>query len=292
MTISQTRKPAMLECVVNVSEGKDELLLKWLADGAGGALLDLHRSSEHNRSVLTLAGEDTAVMHAAREVTSRAVDALDIGTHRGAHPRLGVVDVVPFIPLAWDQGRPGRLSCLRPDLSQAIRARDSFASWAWQSLGVPCFTYGPERSLPEIRRQAFRALHPDAGGIRSHPSAGAICVGARPMLVAYNCWVRGTGLSSAREMAAALRGPDLRALAFALPSGIQISCNLLNPCSFAPSELYDKISTKTSISRTELVGLIPGTVLDRIDPTRWKELDLSDDRTIEQRLNTSGKRSR
>src|SRR5207248_11153206 len=112
----------MLECVINVSEGRDEAVIDGLRSVAGRSLLDLHHERRHNRAVLTLAGED--VGSAARAVTSLGVSTIDLRTHTGAHPRMGAVDVVPFVPL---DGMP---------MAGAIAARDRFASWAANELGV------------------------------------------------------------------------------------------------------------------------------------------------------------
>ncbi len=161
---------------MNVSEGRDGPALGAVAAAAGPELLDLHRDVHHNRAVLTLAGAD--VEAAARRVTRTAVDHLDLRTHHGVHPRIGVVDVVPFVPLEGSA------------LVDAVAARDRFARWAGATLGLPCFVYGPERSLPSIRRGAFRELAPDTGPPAPHPTAGACAVGARPVLVAFNLWLR------------------------------------------------------------------------------------------------------
>src|SRR5436305_6775839 len=151
----------MLECVINVSEGRDEAVLAALRAAAGLSLLDVHTDVHHNRAVLTLAGPD--VEHRARDVTVVGVREVDLRNHAGVHPRLGAVDVVPFAPLDGST------------MDDAVAARDRFAGWAANELNVPCFLYGPERSLPEVRRSAFNALLPDVGPAEPHPTAGAIC---------------------------------------------------------------------------------------------------------------------
>jgi glutamate formiminotransferase len=254
--------------------------------------LDLHSDADHHRSVFTLAGTPDAVQDGVRSLTRLAVTTLDISVHRGAHPRFGVVDVVPFVPLG------------SPELGPAVAARDAYGEWAAATLGLPCFLYGPlphgaSRSLPEVRRRAFIDLSPDIGPPRPHPSAGAVAVGAREVLVAYNLWLEGADLEIARRVAAALRGPSVRALGFELAAGIQVSCNLLDPAVIGPAEVYDRTAAllRTAghrgeqggvIRRAELVGLVPAAVMTRIPPTRWHELDLSPDRTIEARLEASG----
>src|SRR5215510_9235551 len=130
----------MLECVVNVSEGRDAAVIVALADAAGPCLLDVHSDPDHHRSVFTLAGP--GLESAVQALAAEAVARIDLRRHSGAHPRLGAVDVVPWIPTA-------------------LAERDRFAAWAAGTLGVPCFLYGPERSLPEVRRRAFADLTPD-----------------------------------------------------------------------------------------------------------------------------------
>jgi glutamate formiminotransferase / 5-formyltetrahydrofolate cyclo-ligase len=261
----------VLECVVNVSEGRDPVVLEALSQAAGGLLLDLHSDAWHHRSVLTLGGPDAE--QATRAVAATAVARIDISHHHGAHPRLGAADVVPFVPL---QGST---------LEDAIGARDRFAAWAGDELGVPCFLYGPERSLPEVRRQAFGELPPATGPSRPHPTAGAMCVGARGLLVAYNLWLSpGAELATARAIASELRGPAVRALGFELAGHVQVSCNLIDPIEMGPEEVYDAVAARTAIARAELVGLIPEAVLARVPEGRFDELDLSPSRTIEARL--------
>jgi glutamate formiminotransferase len=270
----------MLECVVNISEGRASKLLGRFARCAGPALLDVHADSSHNRSVFTLAGP--GVIRGAEDLARAAVAELDITRHQGVHPRLGVVDVVPFTPLGAEGMRPDG------DLSEAIAARDRFARWAGGELAIPCFAYGPERSLPEIRRHAFAELAPDYGPRLPHPSAGACCVGARPALIAYNLWLADGDLAAARGVAAALRSAEVRTAAFSLASGVQVSCNLIAPWHVGPAEIYDQVARRERIERAELVGLLPEAVLAAIPAGRWNSLDLGENSTIEARLARRG----
>lgn len=263
----------VLECVVNVSEGRDRAVLERLAAAAGPSLLDVHTDAHHHRSVLTLGGDGAAVERDVRALAVEAVASLDLRAHRGAHPRLGVLDVVPFVPL--DGGR----------LGPAIAARGRFATWAAAELGLPCFLYGPERPLPEVRRRAFRDLAPDTGPPGPHPSAGATAVGARTWLVAYNLWLApGVTVAEAREVATALRGPAVRTLGLDLGGTAQVSCNLIDPLTVGPADVYDAVATRLPVDRAELVGLVPAAVLDAVAPDRWAGLDLDPARTIEARL--------
>jgi len=265
-----------LECVVNISEGRNATALDELADACGDDLLDLHCDPDHNRSVFTLAGD-----RAPRDLAARAVERLDLRTHEGVHPRLGIVDVVPFVSLRGDE-------------SEARSARDGFAEWAGDVLGLPCFLYGEERSLPDVRRHAFSGLRPDAGPSTPHPSAGACAVGARGPLVAYNVWLPGGTLDVAREVARAVRSAGVRALALEVGRRVQVSLNLVTPDEVGPAEAFDRVRELTSsrgsrVEGAELVGLVPASVLETIPPDRWEELDLSADRTIEARLARRGR---
>jgi glutamate formiminotransferase len=265
----------VLECIVNVSEGRDGRLIDALAGAAGRCLLDVHADPFHHRAVLTLAGAD--VEERARAVARQAVLRIDLRGHAGAHPRLGAVDVVPFVPL---EGAA---------LDDAVAARGRFAAWAADALDVPCFLYGPERALPAVRREAFRTLLPDTGPPRPHPTAGAMCVGARPVLVAYNLWLAaGTSLETARQVAAAVRGPSVRALGLDVGGTKQVSLNLVEPMSVTPADAYDAVAAQAGVERAELVGLVPAAVLEQIPRRRWAELDLDPSRTIETRLAEAG----
>ncbi len=279
----------IVECVVNVSEGRDDRVLAELAAAAGPALLDLHRDPDHNRSVLTMAGPVDAVVPAARAVAATAVARLDLSTHEGAHPRLGVLDVVPFVP--YEPGRPAP-----EDLSEVAARRDDFARWLGATLGVPSFLYGPlpggrARTLPDIRRGAFTELVPDFGPARADPRTGATAVGARRVLVAYNVWVSSPEV--ARRVAPLVRGTHVRALGLAVGRRAQVSCNLVDPERHGPARLYDDVAVLAaeaggSVEGAELVGLVPEVVLAAVPRERWAELGLSHDSTVESALARTG----
>lgn len=257
---------------MNLSEGRRLELVAELAGLAELDLLDVHADPDHHRSVLTLLG-----VTAPRAVTRQAVQVLNLADHHGVHPRLGVVDVVPFVPL--------------PDstMADAVAARDDFAHWAADELGVPCFLYGPERSLPEVRRRAWVDLAPDVGPRQPHPHAGAICVGAREELVAYNLWITGLDLAAVRQVAAAARSPWVRTLGLAVGERLQVSMNLIEPDRFGPLDAYDLVADEVAarggcVDGAELVGLVPARCLMTIPKVRWPELDVSAERTIEWQI--------
>lgn len=265
--------PPRLICVINASEGRRPAAIQRLTRAAGDALLDAHSDPHHHRSVLTVAGED-----APRAIAEVAVAELDLAEHQGVHPRFGVLDVVPFVPV------PGSTATL----DDAVAARDRFATWAGDSLALPCFLYGPERSLPDVRRGAFGTLHPDAGPPHPHPTAGAVAVGARMALLAYNLWLADHDIDVARQVAQGLRGEHVRALGLRVGDGAQVSMNLLDPLTVGPAAIYDRVAAEVTIARAELVGLAPRAVLDAVPRERWTELDLAADRTIEARLERLG----
>lgn len=263
----------VLECVVNVSEGRDHRLLAELRAVVGDDLLDLHTDPHHHRSVFTLVGED-----APRRLSTAAVAAIDLGGHAGAHPRIGAVDVVPFVPLDGST------------MADAIAARDRFCTWAAATLALPCFRYGPERTLPEVRRRAFVDLAPDAGPPAPHPSAGAAAVGARDVLVAYNLWLVEPDLALAKHAAHAVRDDSVRALGLAVGDRVQVSMNLVAPHRVGPAAARDRVAALAPVAGAELVGLLPDAVLRAVDADRWAALDLSAERTIEARLRAGGHR--
>lgn len=265
----------MLECVINVSEGRRLDIIERLAE-VGGAI-DVHTDADHNRSVFTCVGELRP-----RLLAESAVMMVDLRGHEGVHPRIGAVDVVPFVPL-------GALT-----MEHATGARNLFAEWFAETIGVPCFLYGPDvprpggddlgRTLPDIRRSAFVDLAPDVGPQAPHLTAGACAVGARPPLVAYNVWLDGADLTTARQIARDLRSPAVRALGLQTGDQVQVSMNLIDPLTVGPVDVVDAIADRAAVSRTELVGLVPEAVLAATAAERWIELDLAADRTIEARV--------
>jgi glutamate formiminotransferase len=285
----------LAECVVNISEGRRISVIDEAVAAGADMVLDVHSDAVHNRTVLTLGGPLGPVEAAAGRVVGVAVTRIDLRRHEGVHPRFGAADVVPFVAPGsqWD----------RPPPNAVVAARDRLAQWAGADLDVPCFLYGPERSLPDVRRNAFRSLRPDTGPEEPHPTAGACAVGARPVLVAYNLWITGGGtpggdaevvvLPVARALAAELRGADVRALGLAIAGGAQVSVNITGPAAVPLTRIYDTVAAGAeargcSVERAELVGLVPAAVLHRAPRHRWAELDLAEDRTIESRMAAKG----
>ena len=237
-------------------------------------------------------GHAERVGEAALALARAAVERIDLSAHSGVHPRLGAVDVVPFVPLD----------------GETLPATAGFAR-AWgervaAELAVPVFLYGAAdpagRSLPDVRRNAFRDRVPDFGPPGPHPTAGAVAVGARPVLVAVNCEL-GTGdVAVARAVARMVRErdgglPGVRALGFALESKgrAQVSMNLTDlqatgveaACEAVRRAVVERDGDVTAV---ELVGLLPGTELDRCSEEFLAWSGLSPEMTIETRLGRRG----
>jgi glutamate formiminotransferase len=248
----------------NLSEGRRAPLIAAVAaaaEGAGAQILDLHADRDHNRSVLTVAAGELALANALVAAGLAAQAGIDLRDHTGVHPRMGAIDVVPFVPLN------------AASIPAARRASLAFAHRLWEEAGIPIFFYGEasleRRCLPEIRRRAFRDLAPDVGGPQAHPSAGATAVGVRGLLVAYNVNLATGDLDTARSIAAAIRSSNgglahVRALGLSLASrGIaQVSMNLIDPLSTGVQEVFDAVhrlagERGVEVLESEIVGLAP-----------------------------------
>lgn len=289
----------MLECVINISEGRRREVLDAVATACGPALLDVHTDADHNRSVFTLAGRTAAEVSGAAMALARAtIERVDMSGHSGVHPRIGAVDVVPFVPV-----EPVRME-------QAAEAARAWGERVAEELGVPVFFYGPAdpkgRTLPDIRRTAFRQRHPDFGPPEPHPTAGAMAVGARPFLVAIN-WelaAGGGGLAADVEVARAVAQevrerdgglPGVRALGFPLESKgqAQVSMNLIDLSATGVEAAFEAVRRAAAkrgsdVSAVELVGLLPVAELERCSGEFLAWSGLSPELTIEARVRAAG----
>jgi len=265
----------MFECVINISEGSDDNVLGQLEKATGASLRDRHSDAFHNRSVFTLINDETPLLSDVHSLITSSVGLLDIRSHEGVHPRFGVVDVVPFVALD------------RAKFSSAVRMRDDVARWMGETLEIPVFLYGPERTLPEVRREAFVALHPDFGPASPSLRSGASAVGVRSPLVAWNLWLNNATIAQAQHIARQIRSTSVRALGLKVGSDVQVSCNLVDLDATKPSLVYDAVVALlpegTSISHAELVGLCPKATLFSEETSRWGQLGLSLETTIEER---------
>ena len=227
----------ILLAVPNISEGRRPEVVKDIA-GNDSAFLDVHIDPDHNRAVLTYGGTADELVAASVRVIDRAVDLLDINEHDGVHPRFGVVDVLPIV--AYDATG-----------ADAEGVADRIAAH------VPMPVYRYTDNLPALRRR-LRRPH------LTHPTAGVICIGIRPPLIAFNVNLR-SDLELAKRIVRLLRELDgVRALAFELPSRglVQVSMNLTKPGVAGPRAAYDRITALAEgrVVDAEIVGLVPESV--------------------------------
>lgn len=266
----------LVECVPNFSEGRRPEVVRAIVDAIAGSgpvkVLDCSSDQDHNRSVVTFVGDPAAVARAALAGTARAADLIDMEKHRGDHPRLGAMDVIPFIPIS--EVTMADCVALAHQVGQAI-AND---------LGIPVYLYEhaavrPERrNLADIRRGQYEALkteiarperHPDYGLPRLHPTAGATVVGAREPLIAFNVNLGTADLEIARRIARAVRGSsgglvNVKAIGVMLAEkGLaQVSMNLTNYRVTPIHRALEMIRTEAArygvdMVASEIVGLVP-----------------------------------
>ena len=232
--------------------------------------------------MFTLAGPGPEVEEAAADRSPDRSWPLSTSGPRGAHPRLGTLDVVPWVPLA---GWPVADGPLEP----AVDARDRFARWAGQSLGLPCFLYGPERSLPQVRREAWRTPQARHRAGAAPSRAGAAAVGARPILVAYNLWLAEPGPGSGPATSpAAMRGPPFAS--WPCESATPFRCR-------ATSSTRGRLAPRLPSMPSPVGPPSPGPnwwgwrrqpSCQGVPAHRWRELDLDPSSTIEARLEQAG----
>ena len=296
---------ALIECVPNISEGRRlrvvDAIASAVASVPGAALLDRSSDATHNRSVLTLAGDAAAFERAMPLLFAAALRDIDLRVHSGAHPRLGAVDVVPFVPI--------RNATMAECVALAKRVAQDIAS----RFELPVFLYeeaassDERRNLANIRRGEFEGLAarfaagwvPDYGPARPHPSAGATVVGARPPLIAFNINLATDRLDVAKAIAAAVREssgglPCVKAIGLLLESGrAQVSMNLTNYEKAPIVRVFDAVRLEaerreTAIAESEIVGLVPAAALPH-DPERTLQLaGFSVRQVLENRLREMG----
>jgi glutamate formiminotransferase len=263
----------LFEIVPNISEGRDAAIVDaCVAAVAGSGARVVHRTSDaaHHRSVITAVGTQREVLDAAVALAGVTTERIDLRVHRGEHPRIGALDVLPFVPL--------RDASLDDAVTLARRA----ATIIWERYRVPSYFYGAAATVPQrrmlanVRRGEFEALRsrvqnpadsPDVGDL-PHASAGAIAVGAREFLVAFNVDLATEDLALAREIAKTLRErtgglQTLRALGLVRgPDVVQVSFNITD---FAATPIYRVVELVRAlaaergveVARSELIGLVP-----------------------------------
>ncbi len=275
----------LVESVPNYSEGRRTEVVDRLAAAAGSVdgayLLDRTSDASHNRSVLTLAGDAIALQRALEATIEVAVDAIDMERHEGEHPRIGAVDVIPFVPLGTTT------------LDACVVLARAFGLHVAERFGIPVYLYArastrPDRvRLADVRRGGYEAVRdemgdptkdraPDFGPRQAHPRAGAVAVGARPFLIAWNINLDTNDVEVAKRIARAVRESS-GGLAAVQSSGFmideldaaQVSMNLLDFDTTPMWRVYDEVhrlalEAGVGIRESELIGLVPQAAIDGV----------------------------
>jgi glutamate formiminotransferase len=282
--------------IPNVSEGRNGARIRAMTnvvDMGGSRILDLHSDAHHNRTVLTVAGEQDVLV---RSMTLLADEAslIDVSRHEGVHPRVGGLDVCPFVPVDESIDRAVEMALVE---AEAIST----------TIELPVYLYGAASNrgleLPEIRRgglgrlieRATADLPPDRGPQTINPRKGVVCVGARDTLIAFNIWIEADA-EKAEKIAAKLRTtgggpPEVRALGMEIePGRSQISMNLTDPATTGIEDVYRAVDwlaadEGAAIYATEIVGLVPERFLPGTN-TQAARLLIEPGRSLEQALKT------
>jgi glutamate formiminotransferase / 5-formyltetrahydrofolate cyclo-ligase len=292
----------LVECVPNFSEGADVRRVEAIVAAMhveGVRLLDWSMDADHNRSVVTIAGEPAAVVEAAVRGAGKAAELIDLTRQQGVHPRIGAADVIPFVPI----------SGIKLDQC-ALLARQAGLE-IWRRFNVPVFFYEaaaarPDRAnLEDVRRGQFEGLkdavskdsarRPDLGGPGLHPTAGACAVGARKFLVAYNIYFDSTDVSIARAIAREIRAASgglkgVKAMGVLAHGRAQLSMNITDFEVTPISQVYRAVSSlanrhKVALAEGEVIGLLPEAACER--NSDWMRLLTGFDpmtKILEQRL--------
>ena len=297
---------AVIECVPNVSEGPRQDVIDQLADSLravpGMRVLDVQSDATHNRSVFTLAGDAAAMTAGIPKLFEGAIAAIDLTTHKGEHPRMGAVDVTPFIPI--DGVTMNECVALAKTIAQDVAARFSLPVFLYEEAST-----NPERkNLEDIRRGEFEGLAakmakpgwaPDFGPAAPHPTAGASVIGARMPLIAYNINLDTNRLDVAKKIAAAIRMSSgglryVKAMGIALEDRglVQVSMNLTNYEKTPIFRVFDLVKREAArygvnVIESEIVGLVPAAAL-RQSVEYYLQLEgFSGDQVLENKLRRS-----
>ena len=293
----------LLECVPNVSEGRDPRAVEAIADAVravpGAKLADVHADPDHNRSVFTFLGSPHAVEEAALALAAAVFTRVDMREHRGIHPRIGALDVLPFVPLR------------DVTMDDAVAVARRVGERLGREHSLPVYFYGaaatrPERrAIRQIRRGEYEGLAqkladpawcPDCGPATFNPRTGAAAVGARDVLVAYNVWLDSSDLAAAKAIASTVREssgglPCVQALGLPLERRglVQVSTNLLDYRRTGIARAYDSVTAEAgrrgiAIKRAELVGLAPRAAFEGRAPETVGLPDLAHTKYLESWL--------
>ena len=299
--------PSLIECVPNFSEGRRpevvEEIVRAVRQIDGVTLLDFSRDETHNRSVVTFAGSAEPVVRAATAAVGRALELIDMEQHTGAHPRIGAVDVIPFVPLGTTP------------MEECVDLARRFGEQIAKLFDLPVYLYGEAALRPEHRRLAdlrsgqYEGLKavigvdperdPDFGPKHLHPRGGAVAVGARKPLIAFNVNLATDDLALARRIAEAIREssgglPAVQAMAVLLanpgePQYAQVSMNLVDWERTGIARVVNEIRrlarrAGTDIDHCELIGLAPAGALLEVAAESLGLRGFSADQALELRL--------
>jgi glutamate formiminotransferase len=293
----------IIESVPNFSEGRRPEVCEALAAAArsrGVTVLDLTSDPDHHRSVLTFAGEPRSVEEAAFAVAKTALELIDLTRHSGNHPRMGAIDVLPFVPL---QGAA---------MADAVALARSVGARIGAELALPVFLYEAaatrpdRRNLADLRKPEFEGLRdligsdparvPDFGPNRIHPTAGCVAVGARMALIAFNIDLDTEDVGLAKKIARKIRErdgglPGIKALGLPLPARncAQVSMNVCDYTKTGLLDVYRAVEREaaalgTGVRAGELIGLVPRAAFPEDGARALKLIDFSPDRILENRL--------
>ena len=294
----------LVECVPNFSEGRKTETVERLAQAISSVptacVLDTHIDPDHNRSVITFVAAPEMVVAAAFGAVKLAAELIDMRQHQGVHPRLGATDVLPFIPISG------------VTMDDCVALAHTAGERIARELSIPVFFYEraalkPDRvNLEDVRRGALELLReqiavkpertPDLGPLMVHENAGAIAVGARPFLIAFNVNLKSRDVSIARAIARVVRArhgglPFVKALGFELSTRglVQVSMNLVNYEITGMAQAYDAVRAEArrmgvEVFSTEIVGLVPERALDRNAEYFQRLENLTADKILENRL--------
>jgi glutamate formiminotransferase len=295
---------ALVECVPNFSEGRNRETVQRIAEAIAtvetACVLDTHIDPDHNRSVITFVASPAHIVDAAVQAVKRASELIDMRTHQGEHPRLGATDVLPFVPI-------GEVT-----MDDCVRLAHEAGKRIAHELSIPVYYYEraalrPDRvNLEDVRRGALELLReqigtnaeraPDEGLPLVHETAGAIAVGVRPFLIAFNVVLRSDDIAVARRIAKTIRArggglPFVKALGFRLAtrSCVQVSLNLVNYEVMGMEAAYNAIKREAEalgleIDSAEIVGLVPRAALNREAEYFGKLQEFSESKILENQI--------
>jgi glutamate formiminotransferase / 5-formyltetrahydrofolate cyclo-ligase len=293
----------IIECVPNISEGRRpdivDIVVKAIATVPGVTVLDSSSDASHNRSVLTLAGDASSLRAGVLALVEATLEAVDLRRHRGEHPRLGAVDVVPFIPI--EGVTMADCVALARDVGAALAAQFALPVFLYEEAA----TTPARRNLEDIRRGEFEGLAaklaqpewaPDFGPATPHATGGAVVVGARAPLIAYNINLATNRLDVAKKIAAAVRQSSggfrfVKAMGIPLADRgiVQVSMNLTNAEKTPMFRVFELVKREAArygvaVLESEIVGLVPSAAL--VASAEWYlQLEgFAPDQVLEQRL--------